>query len=177
MKKIILGILLLLSTNAYAGTITLGTISADATASGFNDNYTTIANVINGNIEGSTDSGATVSNIKADSVHEINMADDANRRVSDSELFNITTDTISGGAISSQATVVESGCVQATDTDLTADVSACVVYINGYRVSKGATAQTYAAGSTTYLWITQGGVYTQSTNPNTTIANASLLAS
>ena len=177
MKKLILGILILISTNAHANTISLGTISADATASGHNDNYTTTANVINGNIEGSCDSGTTVCNVKAGSLFEINMANDANPRVRDSELFNITVDTISAGAVASQGTVVESGCVQATDSDLTADVSACVAYINGYRVSKAATAQTYASSSTTYLWLSQTGVYTQSTNPNTSIANSSLLAS
>jgi len=168
--------LILVSSQAHAGTISVGTISADATASGINDNFQTITNVINGNIEGSTDGGSTVSNIKADSVFEINMADDANGRVRDSELFNITVDTISGGAISSQGTVVESGCVQATDSDLTADVSACVVYINGYRVSKSATSQTYSNNTTTYLWLSQSGVYNLSTNPDTTIANSALLA-
>ena len=176
-KVLFLGIFSLFCTTSYAGNISLGTISADATVAGFNSNLTTIANVINGNIEGSTDSGASVSNIKADSVFEINMADDANGRVRDSELFNITVDTISGGAVASQGTVVESGCVQATDTDLTADVSACVAYINGYRVSKSATSQTYANNTTTYLWLSQTGSYTQSTNPNSSVANSALLAS
>ena len=176
MKKLIIGLFLLFSSSAYAGTISLGTISADATASGFNDNFTTIANVVNGNIEGSTDGGSTVSNVKADTLYEINMADDANPRVRDGELFNITVDTISGGAISSQGTLIESGCVQATDSDLTADVSACVAYINGYRVSKAATSQTYANNTTTYLWLSQTGVYTQSTNPDSTIPNSALLA-
>lgn len=174
--KKLLFIGLLFSTPCYAGTISLATISADATAAGFNNNYTILSNVVNGNIEGSTDGGATVSNIKADSVFEINMADDANGRVRDSELFGIGVDTIAGGAISSQSTVVESGCVQATDSDLTADVSACVAYINGYRVSKSATSQTYSNNTTTYLWLSQTGVYNQSTNPDTTIANSALIA-
>jgi len=69
---------LLVVSSAYASTISLGTISADATTGGFNDNFTTIANVVNGDIEGSED-GTSVTNIKADSVYEINMADDANR--------------------------------------------------------------------------------------------------
>lgn len=174
MKKLILALSILLSNNAYADVISLGTVSSDISV--VNSNFSTIANMANGNIEGSTDSGATVSNIKADTVYEINMADDANGRVRDAELFNITVDTISGGAISSQGTVVESGCVQATDSDLTADVSACVVYINGYRVSKSATSQTYSNNTTTYLWLSQSGVYNLSTNPDTTIANSALLA-
>ena len=178
MPRLLLAFLLLLSTPAWANTIALHTnISADNAISGVNSNFSTIANWANGNVEGSTDSGATVSNIKADSLYEINMADDANPRTRDSELFNITVDTISGGAVASQGTVVESGCVPATDTDLTSDVSACVAYINGYRVSKAATAVTYTDNTTTYLWISQTGNYTASTNPNSTIANSALLAS
>ena len=107
-KKLLFTFLFLIySTASYAGTVTMATISADATAAGFNSNYSIIANALNGNIEGSTDSGASVSNIKADSVFEINMGDDANPRLRDSELLNITVDTISGGAVSSQGTVVE----------------------------------------------------------------------
>jgi len=169
-KRILIALLLLISTPVYAGTIALHTnISADNALAGVNSNSSTIANVINGNLEGSCDGGSTVCNVKADSLFEINMADDANRRVGDSELFNITVDTISGGAVASQGTVVESGCVPATDTDLTSDVSACIVYINGYRVSKAATAVTYTDSTTTYLWISQTGNYTASTNPNSNI--------
>ena len=178
MRRLLLASLLLISVPAYASTIALHTnISADNALAGVNSNFSTIANVTNGNIEGTCDGGSTVCNIKADSVAEINMHDDANRRVGDSELFNITVDTISGGAVASQGTVVESGCVPATDTDLTSDVSACVVYINGYRVSKAATAVTYTDSTTTYLWISQTGNYTASTNPNSNIANSALLAS
>lgn len=156
--KLILG-LLLISSSAYAGNISIGTISADATTGGFNDNYQTIANVINGNIEGSTDSGATVSNIKADSVFAINMGDDANPQVRDGEILGITVDSFTSGSLT-QRTLVYSGCTPATDSDLTSDISACVVYVNGYRVSKGATAQTYTASKDTYVDISQTGVYT-----------------
>ena len=176
MKKLLLG-LLLLSSPVYASTVSLETISPDSSATVHNTNFTNIGTVLNGNVEGSCDGGSTVCNVKADSLFEINFADDANPRLRDSELLNITVDTISSGAVSSQGTVVESGCVQATDSDLTADVSACVAYINGYRVSKSATSQTYANNTTTYLWLSQTGSYTQSTNPNTSISNSSLLAS
>lgn len=177
MKKYLLSLLaLFLSFNAYAGTITLETISADSSATVHNSNFSTLGNLVNGNIEGSSDSGSTVANIKADSIFEINMANDANPRVRDSELFANTVDTISGGAASSQGSYVYSGCVPATDTDLTSDVSACTVYINGYRVVKTATAQTYANNTTTYLWLSQTGSYTQSTNPNTSISNSALLS-
>ena len=160
MRKLLLASLLLFSAPAWANTIALHTnISADNAISGVNSNFSTIANVINGTIEGSTDSGATVSNIKADSVYEINMADDANPRVRDSELFNITTDTQSGATLT-QGTVRESGCDPADDTDLTSDVSACVFYVNGYRVSKAATSVTYTATRDCYLDLSQSGVYT-----------------
>lgn len=166
MKKILALIAILVwSPVAYAGTVSLNTISADSTASTFNSNFTTLANLVNGTIEGSTDSGSTIANIKADSVFEINMADDANPRLRDSELFNITYDTSSGGNLI-QGGVVESGCVPADDTDLTSDISACVAYVNGYRISKAATAQTYTASRDNYLDLSQTGVYT-----NTAVTN------
>lgn len=160
MRRILLAIMLLFSTNAYANTISLHTnISADNALNGVNANSSTIANVINGNIEGSCDSGTTVCNVKADSLYEINFADDANPRVRDSELFNITTDSFSSGTLTTN-TVVESGCVPADDTDLTSDVSACVMYVNGYRVSKAATTITYTATRDCYVDLSQSGVYT-----------------
>jgi len=62
------------------------------------------------------------------------------------------------------------------DTDLTSDVSAVIAFVNGYYISKAATAQTYADNTTTYLWLTQAGAYVQSTDPNTSISNSALLA-
>lgn len=161
MKTIILiASLILIQASAFAGTVIAPNISADATPAGINQAFTAYADVINGNIEGSTN-GTSVTNIKSDSIYEINMADDANPRVRDSEIFNITTDSVSGGSLT-QGAFVESGGVPATDSDLTSDVSACVAYVNGYRVSKGATAQTYTASRDTYLDLSQTGVYTQS---------------
>lgn len=176
MKKLITIFCLFLSTNAFANVITVQPFSADSSATHMENFRSTVVTVINGNIAGGSGGTSSV-NILANSVGEIEMADDANPRVRDSELFNITTDTIIGGAVSSQGTVIESGCIQATDSDLTADVSACVAYINGYRVSKAATAQTYANNSTTYLWLSDTGTYTQSTNPNSTVSNSALLSS
>lgn len=177
MKKILIVLSILLCAPAYANTITVESISPDSNYTVYHSNFQTVGTLVNGNIEGSCDGGTTNCNLDTDTVYEINMADDANPRVRDSEIFNITVDTISGGSVSSQGTFVESGCVQATDSDLTADISACVAYINGYRVSKSSTSQTYANNTTTYLWLSQAGVYTQSTNPNTTVANSALLAS
>ena len=155
MRKLILALSIFISTNAYANTITLGTISADSTPGGFNDSFTLIANVINGVIEGSTDSGASVSNIKADSVFRINMADDADPATFAKETLSITVDTVA-----SDGALVYSGCIPADDTDLTSDISACVAYVNGIRVSKAATAQTYTASRDCWLDISQTGVYT-----------------
>ena len=161
MKKTILFIIsIFFSCNSYAGTISLATISADATAGGFNSNFTIISNVINGNVQGSTDGGSTVSNIASDSVFEINMANDANPRVRDSELLTNTVDVFSSGSLT-QNTFVYSGGTPATDSDLTSDVSAVVAYINGYRVSKAVTALTYQASMDTYVDLSQTGVYTQ----------------
>lgn len=166
MKKYLLSALFLLNAClAQAATISLHTISADSAASVHNSNFTTLANTLNGETEGSTDGGSTVANIKADSIYEINMADDANPRLRDSELFNITTDSVSAGNLT-QGAVVESGCVPATDTDLTSDISACVAYVNGYRISKSATAQTYTASRDTYVDLSQTGVYTLSAVTN-----------
>lgn len=156
MKKLILGLLLLISTPVYAGTISLGTISADVTSpGGFNDNFTTISNLINGNIEGSTDGGASVSNIKSDSMFRINMADDADPAIFAKETLSITVDVV--GADNSY---VYSGCIPADTANLTSDISACVAYINGIRVSKAVTSQTYVASRDGWLDVSQTGVYT-----------------
>ncbi len=167
--------LALASPNAYAGTIQLHTISADATAAGFNNNFGILSAAINGQIQGSATNGSST-NILADSIGELDMGDEVNPRVRDAELLGNTVDTISGGAAATQASFVYSGCTPATDSDLTSDVSACTAYINGYRVTKSATAQTYANNSTTYLWLSQSGSYTQSTNPNSSQSNSALLA-
>src|SRR3990167_3642052 len=120
MKKLILGFFLLLSnlvlisTPVYAATIAVGTFSEDSTAAGLNDSFTIIGNVINGNIEGSSDSGASVSNIKADSVFRINLADDADPATFAKETLSITVDTTT-----SDGAMVYSGGIPADDTDLT----------------------------------------------------------
>ena len=156
MKKLILAILLL-STNAYADTISLGTISADATATGFNSNFQGIANVLNGNVEGSCDGGVSACNMKADSIYRINMADDADPATFAKETLQITVDTTS-----SEGSFTASGCTPADDTDLTSDISACISYVNGIRVSKSATANTYTASRDCYVDLSQTGVYTTS---------------
>ena len=46
-RNLLIVLSLLFASPVYASTISLGTISADATTGGFNDNFTTIANVVN----------------------------------------------------------------------------------------------------------------------------------
>lgn len=174
-KRLVLVLSLLFSTTAYAGTISVSDFSADSSVSHLNSFKNTTVNVINGAISGSNGTGSAI-NIQAGTVSEADMYADANPRVRDSYLLGVTVDTISGGAASSQGAFVYSGGTPATDVTLTSSVSAIIVFINGYYISKASTAQTYADNTTTYLWITQAGAYVQSTNPNSTISNSALLA-
>ena len=156
MRRIILILsLILIPSASYANTVSLHTVSNDNTLAAINDNFTNVANRLNGDIDGSTDGGSTTSNLAQDTVFEINMADDANPRLRDSELLSVTTD-----STTAQNTFVYSGGIPADDTDLTSNISACVAYINGYRVSKAATAQTYTASRDNWLDLSQTGVYT-----------------
>jgi len=91
-KLAILSLFTLISAESFAGTINVTAFSADSGVSHLNSFRTTVVNVINGNIEGSTDGGASVSNIKEDSVFAINMGDDANPVVRESELLGIGDD-------------------------------------------------------------------------------------
>lgn len=178
MKKLLLVLvsLMVISGQCYANTISVPAFSADSSVDHLNTFRTTVVNVVNGNISGAAGTGASI-NILADSVAEIDMADDANPRVRDSYLLGITVDTISGGVAASQGAFVKSGGTPATAVSLTSDVSAIIAFVNGYYISKAATSQTYADGSTTYLWLNQSGSYVQSTNPNTNVSNAALIAS
>lgn len=154
MKKFLFG-LLLISSTAYADVQTIDTISNDNTVTTINSNFTRLSNLQGGNIEGSCDGGSSVCNVKADSIFRINMADDADPATFAKELLSVTVD-----AVGSEATYTYSGCIPATDTDLTSDISACVSYINGIRVSKSATSETYTANRDTYVDLSQTGVYT-----------------
>ena len=160
MKRLLIVLGLLFATPAWANQLNLHTnISADNALNGVNSNFQAISDWGNGNVEGSTDSGTTVSNIKESSVFRINLADDADVATYSKELLNITTDSFSSGTLTTNTTV-ESGCVPADDTDLTSDVSACVMFVNGIRVSKAATAVTYTATRDCYVDLSDSGVYT-----------------
>jgi hypothetical protein len=162
MKKYILSLAFLFSSiNAHADVISVPAFSADSDAAHLETFRTTVVNVINGNIEGAGSSGA-VKNIKADTVSEIEMYDDANPRLRDAELLGVGVDTFSSGTLT-QNTFVYSGGVPPTSVTLTSTITACTAYINGYRVVKAATAQTYTASMDNYLDLSQNGTYTVST--------------
>lgn len=161
MKRLILTAIFCLSVStAYADVISVPAFSADSGVSHLETFRTTVVNVVNGNIEGAGSTGAT-KNIKADTVSEIEMYDDANPRIREGELLGIGSDSVSSGSLV-QTSFVYSGGVPADDTDLTSDISAIVVYINGYRITKGATALTYTANRDNYVDISQSGSYTVS---------------
>lgn len=157
MKKILISIaLLFLTINAHAGTVALNTITADSTVSTFNSNFSTIANAINGQIQGSATTGSST-NILADSIGELDMGDEINARIRDSELLGVGVDTTS---VSSA--FVYTGLTPPTSVSLTSITTAGTAYINGYRVAKGATSKTYTASKDTYVDLSQTGAYTYS---------------
>jgi len=160
MKKLLLFGLLLISGSAQAGTISVPAFSADSGVAHLNTFRTTVVNVINGNIAGSGINGSTL-NIQASSLGNLDFADSVSPIVRDSELLGNGSDSVSSGTLV-QTTFAVSGCVPADDTDLQSDISACTLYVNGYRVSKGATALTYTASRDNYVDLSQAGVYTVS---------------
>ena len=163
LKKILAtsAIILISCSSAYADVISVPAFSADSGVSHLNTFRTTIVDVINGNIEGGGASGA-VKNIKADSVSEIEMYDDANPRLRDSEVLGIGVDTFAAGTLT-QNTFVYSGGVVPDSAGLTSTITACVAYINGYRVSKAATLLTFTASMDNYVDLSQNGTCTIST--------------
>lgn len=161
MRKLLLLVCLLSASRmAIADTISVPAFSADSGVAHLNTFRVTTVNVINGNIEGSGTNGST-KNIKASSLGNLDFADSVSPIVRDSELLGNGVDSVSSGSLV-QTTYAASGCVPADDTDLQSDISACTLYVNGYRVSKGATALTYTASMDNYVDLSQAGVYTVS---------------
>lgn len=141
MKRLLVVLFLLASSNAHAYIVSVDTVSSDISV--VNNNFSNVVAGVN-HIDGSTDGGSTVSNIAENSIYEINLADNANPKVYFNELIGIGADSVSGGTLT-QATVVESGCVPADDSDLSSDISACVAYVNGFRVEKSAESLSYTS--------------------------------
>ena len=149
---------LLFTSPCFANVITVQAFSGDSSVTHMENFRSVVVTVLNGNIAGSSGGTSSV-NILADSVGEIDMADDSNPRVRDSELLNITTDSFTSGSLT-QNTHVESGGVPADSANLTSNISAVVAYVNGFRVSVAATSRTYTASVDTYVDLSQTGTYT-----------------
>lgn len=156
MKKFIVFLGLLICTNAHAGIVSLDTISADSTISVFNSNFTKLANANNGAIQGSGTNGSTT-NILSRSLGELDMADEINPRVRANEILGIGVDTTT-----TQTSFVYTGLTPATSASLTSNISTGTAYVNGYRVNKSATAETYTASKDTYVDLSQTGAFTLS---------------
>ena len=140
MKKYLFLIGLFLSTNANAGLISLNdfTSGADVTIARLDANFNTIADEINGGLEG----GGI--NIAPGSITSVDMANSISPVKRWDEAFNDFT---------------SSGMLPATSANLTSDISAGVSYVNGLRIQKNATANTYTASKDTYVYISQTGSY------------------
>lgn len=138
MKKLLFG-LLLLSTPAYAGTISISPwISGnDVSIAHLETQRTTIQNWANGNVEGGTNikAGSLVSQDFATSVSIVKYRDEA---------FNDFTFT---------------GHLPVTDATLTSNISAGTSYVNGVRIETSAQSHTYTASKDTYVYINAGGFF------------------
>ena len=142
MKKLLLILLgLLITTNAYAGLITISELSEDAAIDDLNKAFSTIKNEFNGNIEGV--------NILADSILETNLSDEINPAVREGDHFNAYT---------------VSGHLPATSANLISDISAGTSYIKSdagklFRQVTNATSKTYTATKDTWVFIDINGTF------------------
>lgn len=145
MKRILLILLLLLSTTtiANAGLITLKVLSEDASIDDLNANFNILKNEFNGSIESA--------NIAADTIAEVDMADEVNPAVREGDHFNAYTVT---------------GHLPATSTapNLFSDISAGTSYIKSdagklFRQVTTATSHTYTASRDTWVDIDINGTF------------------
>lgn len=131
MKRVLFILLFtMIALPAYAGLITVKTLSDDASVNDLNQNFNTIKNTINGDIESA--------NIAADTLAESDFADEINPRVRYADHF---------------ADYTKTGHLPVTDTDLTSDISAGTSYVEGYRCVTSATEKTYTASKDTWVYI------------------------
>lgn len=140
MKKVLIALGILFSTNCSAATISIQPwiSSLDVTIPHLETQRTTIQNVINGNIEGGGQ------NIKAGSITSQDLANSINPVVFRSEAFNNWTYT---------------GMLPTTSASLSTTISAGTSYVSGVRVVTSATAHTYTASKDTYTYINSGGFF------------------
>lgn len=140
MKRLIVILGLLLSTNAFAGTISIQPwiSSNDVTIAHLETQRQTIQNVINGGIEGGQQ------NIRAGSITSSDLSASINPVVFRQEAFNNWT---------------YSGMLPVTSANLNTTISAGVSYVSGVRVQSAITAHTYTASKDTYTYINAGGFF------------------
>ena len=138
---------------SHAGIISVPAFSADSGVTHLNSMRTTFVDAFNGQVQGSATTGSTT-NVLADSIGELDMGNEVNPRVRDSELLGITVD-----STTASNAFVDTGLLPADTANLTSDISAGVAYINGYRVSTAATSRTYTASVDTYVDLSQTGVF------------------
>lgn len=140
MKKWILALGLLLSTNCYAGTISIQPFISgnDVTIPRLETQRSTLQNVINGNIEGGGQ------NIKAGSIASSDLNTSINPVVRFDEAFNDWT---------------YSGMLPVTSGTLSTTISAGVSYVNGVRIQTNSTSHSYTASKDTYTYINAGGFF------------------
>lgn len=142
MKRILFLLLALglIAGKCYGGTISfdqLGT-GATLTAAKYNDDLNIIYSAFNGSVEG----GASA-NIALDTVYEVNMADDANPRISRYEMLG---------------DFVYTGLLGSTSANLTTSITAGTAYPMGYRVVlPSATAHTYTDNMWTWVDLDSDG--------------------
>lgn len=140
MKKLLITLFALLWVgSAHAGTITLNTYVSnnDLSVANFEADNNSLENTINGDIEGGV-------NIKAQSLVSADFANAVNPVVRWGESFNDYT---------------ASGMLPATASGLTSDISAGTSYVNGIRIVKSATSNTYTASKNTFVYVTQDETY------------------
>jgi len=140
MKRLIVAIGLLLTTNCYANTISIQPFISgnDVTIARLETQRSTIQNVINGNISGGSQ------NILAGSITSSDLATAINPVTFRNEAFNDWT---------------YSGMLPPTSASLSTTITAGVSYVNGVRVQTEATAHTFTASKDTYLYINAGGFF------------------
>lgn len=140
MKRLLVVLGLLFSTNAFAGTISIAPFISgnDVTIPRLETQRSTLQTVINGSIEGGGQ------NIRQGSITSYDLATAINPVTFRDEAFNDWT---------------YSGMLAPTSGTLSSTTTAGISYVNGVRVETGATAHSYTASKDTYVYINAGGFF------------------
>lgn len=140
MKRLLVVLGLLFSTNAFAGTISIAPFISgnDVTIPRLETQRSTLQTVINGSIEGGGQ------NIRQGSITSYDLATAINPVTFRDEAFNDWT---------------YSGMLAPTSGTLSSTTTAGISYVNGVRVETSATAHSYTASKDTYVYINAGGFF------------------